>query len=61
MTEKTKKFITTGMVIHTYTVILFSADAQQYKKQSDSTHLLTKIGLPALQNKTPYVRQLSLL
>ena len=45
------------MVIHTYTVILFSTSAQQSK--NDSTHLLTKMGLSALQNKTPYVRQLS--
>ena len=60
MTEKAKKFITTGMDIHTYMVILFLYRCTMIQK-NDSTHLLTMTGLSALQNKTPYVKQLSLM
>ena len=60
MTEKTKYFITTGMDIHTYMEILFFYRCTMIQK-NDSTHLLTMTGLSALQNKTPYVRQLSLM
>ena len=54
--KENKNFITTGMDKHTYTEILFFYRCTMIKKQNDSTHLLTTIRLPTLQNKTPYVR-----
>ena len=58
--QNKKKIITTGIDIQTCMVILFFYRCTMIHK-NDSTHLLSMTGLSALQNKTPYVKQLSLM